>query len=673
MDIHTKRRLHIYLFPAVFLYFEIILRLCTKTPLFSHLFYPIIFSIAAGFLCSCLTTLFQRKTNRIISIVLLFFVGLLFIIECLIRNSFQLYMSFGTVLSGAGGVIGGFGGELIKSILFGIPVILLFFLPGIAYTVYGKKRIPSYRHKPPFIRKVFLYSLTAFIIGSLTASIGSSREKYKTNYEFNTATQYFGLLTGMRLDLKQAVFGGSQKNSFDVEPANTDVASKKPKEKDNEKEKEKAEKKDLGDNVSDLDFAALASSEKDETIAGMHTYVNSLTPSNKNDYTGLFKGKNLILICAEAFSDLVINEELTPTLYRMTHNGFYFSDYYQPSWGGSTSTGEYSFLVGLAPQHSVNTLMDIRENNVCYTLGNQLQKQGYSSFAYHDGEYDFYNRDQTHTNLGYDQFLGLGNGLEDITGQWPGDKRMFDKTMDTYIDKQPFSIYYMTVSGHCSYKEKNEKTEENLDAVKKVFKDRYKDTTNYYFCYQLELEHALTVMIEKLEEAGIADDTVICMTADHYPYGLEKSATFGNTEDYVADLYGADPKTDWERDHNSLIIWSGSLENKDKKMAREIKTPTYSLDVVPTLSNLFGLEYDSRLLVGRDVFSDAEPLVFWNNHSWMTDKGKYDANENKFYPNEGVDNDKAYINQINSAVSNKINYSDQVVKKDYYGVLFGKK
>ena len=249
---------------------------------------------------------------------------------------------------------------------------------------------------------------------------------------------------------------------------------------------------------------------------------------------------------------------------------------------------------------------------------------------------------------------------------------MFDKTMDVYMKQQPFSIYYMTFSGHCIYQEDSPYTEKYLDRVKSVLGDQYDDTTLYYFCYQMELEEALKLMIEKLEAAGIADDTVICMTSDHYPYGLEDTATFGNDKNYVADLYGFEPETFWELDRNSWIIWSGCLENEYKDMVCEISEPTYSLDIVPTLSNLFGLEYDSRLLVGRDVFSDEEAIVLWNDFNWVTERGKYSAASDTFYPNEGFEEDAAYVERINQVVANKIAFSSSVITNDYYAALFGK-
>ena len=98
-----------------------------------------------------------------------------------------------------------------------------------------------------------------------------------------------------------------------------------------------------------------------------------------------------------------------------------------------------------------------------------------------------------------------------------------------------------------------------------------------------------------------------------------------------------------------------------------VDTPVYSLDILPTLSNLFGVVYDSRLLVGRDVFSEAEPLVLWNNYKWKTDKGSY--MNGKFVPAEGVEVEDGYEARISAIVKNKINYSQSVAKYDYFNYL----
>ena len=127
--------------------------------------------------------------------------------------------------------------------------------------------------------------------------------------------------------------------------------------------------------------------------------------------------------------------------------------------------------------------------------------------------------------------------------------------------------------------------------------------------------------MSELEKAGIADDTVICISSDHFPYGLEDAE--------LAELYGFKPSSTLERDTSRLILWCGELEKYDPIV---VSSPTFSLDILPTLSNLFGTEFDSRLMVGRDVFSDAPALVFNTNYDWKTEYGTYYAKNGKFEP-----------------------------------------
>lgn len=688
--------------------------------------------------------------------------GLAFAAECIIKNNFQTFMDLNSIFAGMSGVITHYTGNLISSIVNSLPQILTFAFPSVLYGLLGGK----YSEKLDFKKRVIpsvvslALSVSLFAAAVFTVDSGNFKERYAAEFYFDGASETFGLVTGLRLSVKNnslgndagqggfvavsndsADMGGfvsvpeesetetesvfvtetqtqteessSSQTSLTSEtesissssettlsetetsassavasqaevttvstPAETTVTTTVPTSPTSEKTTVSHNKPffsgvtDNGYNAMEIDFDAIISEYPGSAAAELSNYVKQLEPSNKNDYTGLFEGKNLILICAEALSDAAVDKELTPTLYRMTHNGIYFSDFYQPTWGGSTSTGEYSFVFGLVPTKGINSILNTKTNNNYFTLGNQLQRLDYTSCAYHNGNYDYYNRNLTHKNLGYDDFQAFGNGLENLMRRYADDSTMFDKTLDLYINNdEPFSLYYMTVSGHCTYTAKNPKVKTYLDKVNERFGNKYKNTTKYYLCYQMELDHALEVMIDKLEAAGIADDTVICICPDHYPYGLEISSAFGNTQDYVTDLYGYKYKTPWEKDRSTWILWSGCLENELSDYACEISSPTYSLDIVPTLSNLFGLEYDSRLLVGRDVFSEQEAIALWNNYSWRTERGSYYASSKKFYPNEGYEYDKKYVERINSIVRNRIYYSGQVVACDYFATIFGK-
>ncbi len=427
-----------------------------------------------------------------------------------------------------------------------------------------------------------------------------------------------------------------------------------------------------GLNIMDVNFSSPPLVEN-KTAGELSQYLSQQPASMKNKYTGLFQGKNLILVCAEAYCDAFIRPELTPTLWRLKHNGFHFSEYYQSEWGGSTTSGEVAFLLGIASNNGDESMVKTKNNNNYFSMGNQLQRQGYSSIAFHNGYSGYYHRDETHENLGYNQYVANGTGMEVLCGHgWPSDTEMMENTVSLYLDAQPFSVYYMTVSGHAPYEKSSPHVKKYYDRVEEIVSQDYYEKTKYYICYQMELENAMSSLVGKLEEAGIADDTVIVMTGDHYPYGLGNGSTWKNDRNYLPDLMKEDTAFRWNQDKSGLVIWSGCLEDEYKELEREIDTPVGNIDILPTLSNLFGLEYDSRLLPGRDALSeDGEPLVYWNNLSWVTERGKFDGRQQVYYPNEGYEDDPEYVKEISAKVNDRLLMSRSIVNCDYYGLLFG--
>ena len=426
-------------------------------------------------------------------------------------------------------------------------------------------------------------------------------------------------------------------------------------------------------NIMNLDFS-LPELNRTKQLSQLSSYLSSRKPSLKNKYTGPFAGKNLILVCAESYCDRFIRPELTPTLWRLTHNGFYFAEYYQSEWGGSTTTGELAFTTGLCGNNGDDSLSGIAGNNHYFTMGNQLQRLGYSSIAFHSGSHTYYKRHTTHENLGYNQFLASGNGLEELTYAYAADTDLIDVTTPLYIDHQPFSVYYMTLSGHAPYVS-NSFVKKYYDLVDSVVGDEYAKKTKYYICYQMELESAMTLLVQRLEEAGIADDTVIVLTGDHYPYGLGRGSAWKNDRDYIKDLIGGDDFFRWEQDRSGLIIWSGCLEQENKDLARTVASPVGNLDILPTLSNLFGVPFDSRLLPGRDVLApDTEPMVFWNNFSVVVKEGKYDGRKLNWYPNEGYEwtaEDPDFLEDLHARVNDRLLMGRMIMQTDYYRLLFG--
>lgn len=601
----------------------------------------------------------KEKINKRIRTICLVLITITFIVNYFVYYVFKIFYDVNTVTAGGGDALGGFK-DMIFEIVFcanGLLHIFLFALPAILYFATRKKWDNGEQNHKLQILYVVLSCVISFVGTQGSIKLNEKYNRiYSTEYNYQSSVTSFGLLHSIALDIEKNLFEDTDVSFSTVEEETTEETTS-PKETVYEK------------NIMDIDFDALEQNASSDYIQ-LDTYVQSQTASLQNEYTGLFKGKNLIMISAEAFSAEVIDEERTPTLYRLATKGINFTDYYQPASAGTTG-GEYENIFGMLPMLGGSSFKITATRNNYLTIGSQLNRLNYNGWAFHNNDYTFYDRDKTHNNLGYSNgFMGYGNGMEEyVTNQWPqSDLEMIEGTLPLYIDQEPFNVYYMSVSGHNGYSvSANAMAKKNWDRVKDL---DYSDEVKGYLAANMELEDALTYLVNELEEKGIADDTVIVLGADHFPYGLDYNASLGNMP-YLSELYGYNVTNYLERDHNRLIIWSGCLEDDDPII---VDDPVFSLDILPTLCNLFGVEYDSRLLPGRDVFSTTSPLIFNTNYDWKTDKGTYLSWTNTFTPkDENTVIPDGYVEKMKTIVSNKIKYCDAVLKLDYFSYLFGKK
>ncbi len=649
-------------FPISMFYYESVFRISTVQGFFKlSTLYMFLFCLAYGAIGYLLSTIFKkRKTNTIIACVLLGACAVFYLVEYFVYKFFKIFYDINTVTGGAGDIMNGFIDETLKLIFSvdGLFKIALFAIPTVLVAVFSKKFVPAncsdkFRRITAATALVVLYSVNVLLISFSSVYYPI----YKTEYNFQSAVGNFGLVTGVKLDLKNFLFGDS--NSFESTD-NNNISSQTTSSDITSSETEEIE---YGYNQLDLDLSGGSTSK----IKELNQYVSTLTASKKNEYTGIFKGKNLIMITAEAFTAEVIDPELTPTLYRLATKGINFTDYYQPASAGTTG-GEYQNIFGMMPTSGGMSFKNTADNLNYFTMGSQLDRLGYYGMAYHNNSHTYYSRNKTHINLGYSGgFMGYGNGMEQYVKKcWPqSDLEMIAGTLPTYIDKQPFNVYYMSVSGHSGYNRSgNAMTAKNWETVKDL---PYSDQIKGYLAANLELENALAHLVAELENKGIADDTVICIGTDHFPYGLDQGGALGNMP-YLSELYGYNVTTYFERDHSRLIIWSGCLEDKEPIV---VDSPTFSLDILPTLSNLFGTEFDSRLMPGRDVFSDAEAIVFNMNYNWKTELGTYYGG--KFTPaDENTEIPEGYVDRIKAIVRNKIKYCSSALDADYFAAHFEK-
>ncbi|HEY9060927.1 MAG TPA: sulfatase-like hydrolase/transferase [Pseudobacteroides sp.] len=646
-------------------YLELIFSLWTFKALSWDFAFAALFSLSAGSVLFILSSILPSKINKIVTASLLSLLIIAYGIQLIYYDVFKTPMSFYS-LTGTGDVLQ-FRDIIVTAVLKNIVAVILLFVPLLI--------LPFVIRKASIIRlrlKAFCFILLFFVLSHAYSIICINFTKessfsqytlYYKSYVPELSIKKLGLMTTMRLDIKKLVFGS---DSSDNSPVSTDmddeVSVTNIVYKIDETPMPSIEVAPTGiaptpepnyeANILDIDFNSIISKEKNKTLLDMHKYFSTVEPTKKNKYTGVFKGYNLILLTAEGFSPYAISRELTPTLYKMSTESFVFNNFYNPVWRVSTSDGEFVACTGLIPKPGIWSFSRTGKNYMPFVMGNQFKDLGYTLKAYHNHSYKYYDRHISHPNMGYD-YKGVGNGLN-IKKTWPeSDLEMIDVTAGEYIGDKPFHTYYMTVSGHLNYSfggnyiaRKNKSHVEDLP---------YSDTAKAYIACNMELEFAMKSLVEKLEATGIADKTVIAISADHYPYGLPK--------ENIDELSGHKVEDNFELYKSTFILWKKGMDTVI------IDKPCSSLDIIPTLSNLFGLDYDSRLLMGTDILSDADPLVIFSNRSWITDKARFNTASNSIEYTNGSKADSNYIKAVNRVVSDKFKYSAKIIETDYYGKI----
>ena len=552
-----------------------------------------------------LLTSIKRKVSIVLSYIFMIIIIGIFIAQFIYYNIYQAIISFYSATNAAGQILQ-FSTTILETAINKWYIMILFILPIIGLIILHKK------DKVKFENVKLQQKLITIIIGLIaqiialiciistnTNEIYSSRNLY---YNVNAPTisaNKFGILTTMRLDLKRLLFGFEERNTL-VTGEGTLVKQ--------ENIDREIGNKEIQFNSLDIDWNNLINNETNPNITSIYEYMSKQEPSKKNEYTGMFEGKNLIVFVAEAFTDLAIDENITPTLYKLYSEGFQFDNLYTPLFPVSTADGEYMTDTSLIPKEGTWSLEKVEKNYMPYSYANVFEKLGYSSQAYHNHTATYYNRHKYLKGMGYDLYLAKGNGLEKKMNlnNWPSsDLEMIDVTTSDYLKEweEKFLTYYMTVSGHLQYTPNGNKiVEKNWNYVETL---DYSEKAKGYLASQIELDRAVELLIKRLEEAGKLEDTVILISGDHYPYGL--------TLDEVNELSKEKRDDTFEKHHSTALIW-----NSEMKEPIKVEKISSSLDLLPTMLNLFGVEFESRLLMGRDILSDSDSLVIYSNRSFIT-------------------------------------------------------
>lgn len=383
------------------------------------------------------------------------------------------------------------------------------------------------------------------------------------------------------------------------------------------------------------------------------TFLNdsyTINTDNVNKYTGLFKDKNLIFIQFEGLDDWLLTEENTPTIYSMLNNSIVFNNHYSYyNGGGSTFNSEFAVNTGfITPLSYTQNAYTFNKNSFPYSMANLFKNAGYTINAFHMNTGEYYSRTTNYQNWGYDNYYGLIdiNDFKDETYRLDRNLILNEKFNELLFNKDPnekFVDYIITYSGHLPFTN-----------TKGVCKMLYEEDINnlllenpdndYPFEEMSELEcirrqaketdYMMNLLLQKLEENNLLDNTVIVAFTDHYLYTIEDKTILDTYKETSNNLINKTP----------FFIWS-----KDMKQTKVNKV-TSQLNILPTTLNLFGIEYSSNNYIGTDALSqNYEGIVFFSDYSWF-DGNVYVENgeviNNKYISESNLEEKNYYISYI---------------------------
>lgn len=402
-------------------------------------------------------------------------------------------------------------------------------------------------------------------------------------------------------------------------------------------------------------------------IAFLEETYNTENENKKDSYTGLLEGKNLIIVQLEGIDSWLINKTDTPTLYKMMKNSINFTKHYSYyNGGGSTFNSEFAVNTGfITPLSYTQNAYTFSKSTFPYTLAKLFKSEGYTINAFHMNSSEYYSRGANYKNWGYDNYYGLVDMYDYKDSSYQLDREMIlnEDFSNKMFENEKFINYLITYSTHMPFTTEKGVCKQliTLDELTRLGVDKL--PKNYELpelteeeCARRqakETDYMMELLLEKLEEKELSDNTAIVLFADHYLYTL--------TDQTILDKY---KETD-----NNLINNTPFFIYNNGKTKKTVKSVTSQLNVLPTLLNLFDIDYNKNYYIGENALAkNYKGYVFFSDYSWYNGKvyvdGGYVTN-NKYISEEELENSNYYINSL-------IKKNDLTLKYDYFKTIINK-
>ncbi|MCD8356879.1 MAG: sulfatase-like hydrolase/transferase [Clostridia bacterium] len=398
--------------------------------------------------------------------------------------------------------------------------------------------------------------------------------------------------------------------------------------------------------------------EETEQLAAIESFFDEYGSSGEtNDMTGLFAGKNVILVLMESADDWAINETDAPTITKMMQEGINFTNMYTPLYGSvRTFNSEFAMNTGIFSPTDGNLTFSYCENDFSESLPNLFRKAGYSANAFHYNSPSFYSRGIMEPAMGYENYICYSDYTEyGNTFSQQLDEDAFVLTNESLRDmllcEEPFCNFVISRNAHMPYS-----TQDSVSryAIEKYPQYEGVDTceeVGYYYAKINLLDDFFAELITQLDEKDLLNNTVIVGITDHYSYSMKDQERVLELSDVPVDLMV---------EKTPFFIWSADME-EPVTVDKTINTS----DVLPTLLNLFGMDTDYRY-IGHDAFDpDYDGYAIFSDGSWITGDIVYQDGTviHEFYDGAAANAD---LDDMNELAQRYIETSNLILESDYY-------
>jgi phosphoglycerol transferase MdoB-like AlkP superfamily enzyme len=407
--------------------------------------------------------------------------------------------------------------------------------------------------------------------------------------------------------------------------------------------------------IDDQAWIDKMNNESNETIKIIDEYLMNRPITPRNEYTGLFKNKNLVYIMVEAFDFMAIDEQLTPTLYKMSQDGFYFDHFFSPQYSCATGESEFIGLTSLIPRTGICSPNTYTNNTYKTSIFNLFNEEGYFSSSYHNYSDKFYQRTELHVNLGSTKFYNNDDlEIKTLKG-WPSDVNLMEEAFKVYGNQEKFFSYIITSSTHFPYDIDSTLGNRYIEQISAIYPDLPMNVMRYK-SKAMELDKSIETLMNLLDAQGILDDTVIILYGDHFPLKTEKQVFLDYGDPYKNRSQG------FNMNILPMIIYNSEVKGS------QISKVSSTFDLVPTIANLFDLDYDPRFYFGVDIFDTTqERVVPYASLSWNNELGAYSVASAKFFPfDENNTLTQEEITRISKIIKQNSDISYRLLKNDYF-------